>query len=50
MTKKQEERMELLIRLDELSIVLENIQDMDAVKLIEERKKELREKLKELSA
>ncbi len=49
MTKKQEERMELLIRLDELSIVLENIQDMDAVKLIEERKKELREKLKELS-
>lgn len=41
--------MELLIRLDELSIVLENIQDMDAVKLIEERKKELREKLKELS-
>jgi len=48
-TKKQEERMELLIRLDELSIVLENIQDMNAVKLIEERKKELREKLKELS-
>ncbi len=41
--------MELLIRLDELSIVLENIQDMDAVKLIENRKKELREKLKELS-
>ncbi len=49
MTKKQEERMELLIRLDELSIVLENIKDKDAVKLIEDRKKELREKLKELS-
>lgn len=49
MTKKQEERMELLIRLDELSIVLENIKEKDAVKLIEDRKKELREKLKELS-
>lgn len=46
MTKKQEERVELLIRLDELSIVLENIKDKDAVKVIEERKKELREKLK----
>ena len=46
MTKKQEERMELLIRLDELSTVLENIKDKDAVKVIEERRKVLQEKLK----
>ena len=48
MTKKQEERMELLIRLDELSIVLEKIKDVNAIKVIEERKKELREKLNAL--
>lgn len=46
MTKKQEEEMELLIRLDELSTVLENIKDKDAVKVIEERRKVLQEKLK----
>lgn len=45
MTKKQEE-MELLIRLHELSTVLENIKDKDAVKVIEERRKVLQEKLK----
>ena len=38
--------MELLIRLDELSTVLENIKDKDAVKVIEERRKVLQEKLK----
>ncbi len=48
MTKKQEERMELLIRLDELSIVLEKIKDVNAIKVIEERKKEPREKLNAL--
>ncbi len=46
MTKKQEEQMELLIRLNELSIVLENIKDKDAMKAIEERRKVLQEKLK----
>lgn len=46
MTKKQEEEMELLIRLHELSTVLENIKDKDAVKVIEERRKVLQEKLK----
>lgn len=46
MTKKQEEEMELLIRLHELSTVLENIKDKDAVRVIEERREVLQEKLK----
>ena len=45
MTKKQEERMELLNQYFELDMRLEETKDEEAAKIIKEKKREIREKL-----